>query len=130
MVNKSYAKSKGRGEVRSFTSIPHQLTDTRKYRSLTGNAKALLLDISSQFRGKNNGDLCATFSVMKSMGWKSASTLYYSKKELLEAGFIMVTRQGGRHCPTLFAITWKPIDDCNGKLAVKPTNIPLGTWKD
>lgn len=130
MSKKSYAKNTGRSETRSYTGIPHQLTDTRKYRSLSGNAKALMWDVASQYRGKNNGDLCLTFSVMKKMGWKSAATVYRAKEDLIKAGFIMVTRQGGRNCPTLYALTWYGIDECNGKLDIKPTQIAPGTWKD
>jgi len=130
MAKKSYANQKNRSESGSFFGIPHALTETRKYRSLSAKAKALILDLGSQFRGMNNGDLCATWSMMKAMGWKSSSVLYKAKTELIDAGFIMVTRQGGRHKPTLYALTWKAIDDCKGKLDIESTKAPPGNWRD
>ncbi len=130
MNKMSYANVKGKNEKGSYFTTPHVVTNTRKYRSFTNKAKSLMLDLSSQYKGNNNGDLCATWSMMKALGWKSSSTVYKAKCELLKAGYIIVTRQGGRHSPTLFAITWKAIDDCGGKLDMKATNAPLGNWRD
>lgn len=127
---KSYAKQKGRAEKGIFFGLPLNLINTGKYRSLSHHAVKLLVDIGSQYRGFNNGDLCAAWSVMRQCGWRSRSTLFNAKNELLDVGFIMVTRQGGRNCPTLYAITWKAIDECKGKLDVEPTKAPPGGWLD
>ena len=35
----------------------------------------------------------------------------------------------GRHKATLYALTFYAIDDCKGKLDVKATGSPRGTWK-
>lgn len=126
----SYAKQKGRSGTSIYFGLPHKLINTGKYRSLSPHSVKLLVDLGSQYRGFNNGDLCAAWSVMQKFGWRSRSTLFNAKKELLAAGFIMVTRQGGRNRPTLFAITWKNIDDCKGKLDVDATIAPPGGWLD
>ena len=41
----------------------------------------------------------------------------------------MVTRQGGRNMPTLFALTFHGIDECDGKHNVKPQVTAPNTWK-
>ncbi len=130
MAKNDYARQKGRNGKSIFFGLPHTLINTRKYRSLSYHAVKLLVDLGSQYRGFNNGDLCAAWSTMKPMGWKSRSSLYKAKKELLDVGFILVTRQGGRNRATLYAITWKEVNDCKGKLDIQPTKSPPGGWLD
>lgn len=65
--------------------------------------------------------------------WKSTSTLHKAKKELLDKGFIVVTKTGMkvRGHPTLLAITWNGIDDCNGEVfdeGIKVSPVPLSYW--
>jgi len=70
---------------------------------------------------------------MKTRGWKSRDTLFYAVKELLYYGFITVTRQGGRHKPTLYGLTWREINECKGKLDPmlhKQSKLPSNGWKE
>ena len=110
--------------------MPHKLINTRKYRSLSPHAVKLMIDLGSQYRGFNNGDLCLSWSVMEKYGWRSRSTLLKAKNELLAVNFIINTRQGGRNRASLFAITWKEIDECKGKLDIDPTKFQPGQWLD
>jgi hypothetical protein len=130
MRKQSHAKAKGRRENGSYTIYPHAVTNTRKYRSLSRSAKALMMDMGSRYNGKNNGDLAAPWPEMKEWGWRSSSTLLKAKKELLDAGFIVCTRHGWQNVPSLYALTWFAIDECSGKLEIPPTKAPLGTWRD
>lgn len=114
----------------SYIAIPHELLESDAYKSLSTKAVKCLLDIAAQFKGKNNGDLSCTFSLMKKRNWKSKDTLESARKEILKAGFIVLTRQGGRNSCSLYAITWKPIDECNGKHDSKPDIIPKHYWKN
>ena len=109
--------------------MPHDVLNSESYASLTAQAVKLLLDLGAQYRGSNNGDLCAAWTLMVKRGWKSKATLYRAIRELEQKGFIYKTRQGGRHCASLYAITWQPIDECGGKLDVRPTNVALGYWR-
>lgn len=127
---KSYAKVKGRAEKSIYFGLPHNLINTRKYRSLSSHAVKLMIDLGSQYRGFNNGDLCLSWSVMEKYGWRSRSTLLKAKNELLAVNFIINTRQGGRNRASLFAITWKEIDECKGKLDIDPTKFQPGQWLD
>ncbi len=66
---------------------------------------------------------------MKKVGWSSKDQLAKAIKELLDTEWIMVTRQGGRKIPTLYALTFRAIDECGGKLDVRPNREPLHSWK-
>jgi hypothetical protein len=90
----------------------------------------LAIDIAAQYRGNNNGDLCATLSVMQGRGWKSSDQLAKAKKELLEKDVIRIARQGGfPKKASLYALTWIPIDDCKGKLDIEATLTSPVNWK-
>jgi hypothetical protein len=51
-------------------------------------------------------------------------------KELVHFGLIEMTRQGGLNRCSLYALTWRPIDDCKGKLDCAATKNASGKWKE
>lgn len=122
-------KAKGRKERGSFLALPHNLIGGEEWAGLSALAVKLLIDLSRQYNGKNNGDLTIAWSVMERRGWVSKQSLYRARDELLEKGFIILTRRGGRNSPNLYAITWQPIDECGGKLDISPTVTAPATWK-
>ncbi|MDA0273293.1 MAG: hypothetical protein O3C68_08580 [Proteobacteria bacterium] len=119
----------------SFAGIPRDVIRHSDYQSLSGNAVKLLLDLSFQYRGSNNGDLTTAYSVLKERGWKSRATIDRAKKELLDARLIIETRAGrfmnpGGRC-SLYALTWLPVHDCPNKhLEHRPTTTPLRRFVD
>lgn len=128
------AKARGLPNGR-LLSIPHAVYDTKKYTNLSNAAIRLLYDLARQYNGYCNGSMCASFKLLAARGWKSKSSLERATRELLAAGFIEVTRQGGRHKATLYGFTWHQIDECKNKsgvhkLDVRPTKFAAGTWKD
>jgi len=88
-----------------------------------------MLDLYGQYKGSNNGDFAMAWSMMKKRGWRSKDTLYRARDELIDNGFVIQTRQGGKHQCSLYAITWQPIDECNGKLDCPSTIVAPGYWK-
>jgi len=128
-MTRSRRRFKGRADFVPFFAWPRDVADSEAYRTLTAHAVKLLNDLCFQFRGANNGDLSAAWRIMQPRGWKSRDTLYKAECELLRAGLIEKTRQGGRNRCNLFALTWRPIDECQGKLDVRATNVPSGLWK-
>ena len=124
------AKHKGRKGNASFLHIPHEVLNSDAYRSQDGWTAKLLVDLAGQFNGGNNGDLCAAWTIMREKGWRSKGTLHKSLNNLLEVGLIEQTRQGGKNRCSLYAITWRAIDECKGKLDVRPTRSPSGLWKE
>ena len=107
---------------KGFLHLPHVVTGHADFIRLSGSALKLLIDIAQQYNGRNNGDLCASMTLMRERGWKSNSLLTRKTRELVNKGWIIQTKQGGMGLgPTLYAITWQPIHDCGGKLEVAPT---------
>lgn len=115
-----------------FVGIPYHVVNTDHFARLSPHANKLLLDMSLQRNGRNNGALSACWTLMVKRGWKSRSTLHRAVTELIRAGFIVVTKRGmkKRGHPTLYALTWDGIDDCNVRFdaGIKPDNAPLAYW--
>lgn len=116
-----------------FTALPCVVLRSAKLANLSPVAVKLMLDLLSQYDGKNNGDLCSAYSVMQKRGWSSKSNLDRALKELLAAKFVVVTEQGGRHKPTLYALTFYAIDECLDKKGIskhslKQTSMPSNDW--
>jgi hypothetical protein len=126
MSNKNI-NAKGRRKKGKFFMIPERVFKHKDFISLSSRALKLLIDIGCQYNGYNNGDLCGASKLMKKRRWTSNDQLDKAKKELVEKGFLLITRQGGRKRPTLFALTWLPIDECKGKLDINSTKKP---WRD
>ena len=122
-------KAKSRSESGRFAGIPHACMEHENYISLNAHAKVLLLEFCKQYNGFNNGDLSASFKTMKKRGFRSKGTLDKALKELKAKGWIVVSRYGGRNTCNLYALTFHAIDDCKGKLNIKPTPTAPGTWK-
>ena len=119
----------GRQTTKSFVRFPHELLNHRNFNTLSPRATKLLIDIASQYNGRNNGDLCAPLSKMRNRGWNSSDQLFKAKNELVEKGLIRVSRQGGLNKCNLYALTWFSIDECDGKLDIASTITAPHDWK-
>ena len=90
-------KYKGSKYTEGFTGIVHSVFESPAFTALSPHACKLLLELAGQYRGKNNGNLTVAWSVVSKRGWRSRSTLWRCKAELIKAGFVYVTRKG--HMP-------------------------------
>ncbi len=124
MAKDRRAKATGRKGNSPFLNIPHSVLSSDAYRALDGWDVKLLVDIARQFTGFNNGDLSAVWSQLQQQGWNSKGTLHKSLKKLQDVGLILQTRQGGRNRCSLYAISWRAIDECKGKLDIRATQAP------
>ena len=116
-------------KVVGFSMLIHAYFQSREYAELSPRAVKLLVALYCQYRGSNNGDLCGAWSIMSKRGWTSRSQLEKALDELLAKGWISMTRQGGKRVPTLYAVSFQPIDHCGGKLDVAPCATPSHLWK-
>ena len=91
----------------------------------------MLFELGSQYRGYNNGDLQATWRRLSKTGWKSKDTIHKALSELEQYSWIIKTRQGGLNKPSLYAVTFLPINgnpkldfpyDENGKTYSAPNS--------
>jgi hypothetical protein len=109
--------------------LVHEYFRSAEYARLSPRAVKALVDLYTQFRGGNNGDLCAAWKIMAPLGWSSKDQLAKALQELLDAGWILITRMGGKRVARLYAVTWLGIDYCDGKLDVKPNPVPSMAWR-
>lgn len=121
--------AKERREPGGFAALPHCLLRSQVFITLSGHAVKLLVDLLTQYKGFNNGDLCLAWSIMAKRGWKSRDTLNKARKELLEVEVILISRYGDRRRAHLYALTFFAVDECSGKLDVKPTSRPTSEWR-
>lgn len=129
-MGSNYPKSKGRGtKSPPFVMLPHHIIDSPNYRQLSYRAKALLVDVLRFYNRRNNGDLAITPKLMKPKGWTSKDQLEKATVELEHYGFIKKSRQGGRNRCNLFALTFYPVDECQGKHDLQPATIATHEWK-
>lgn len=98
--------------------------------SLPNYAVRLLVAIAAQYRGNNNGDLAMTRAIARQFGIYSQEHLVFGLVALMERFLIQKTRQGGKKPfgPTLYAVTWQPIDDLAGKIELLPTTTASNAW--
>ena len=128
--NELRRRIKGRQTTSPFVMFPCHVLDHEVFKTLSKRATKLVIDIAAQYRGHNNGYLCAPLSLMRKRGWNSSDQLEKAKKELIEKDVILVARQGGRNKANLYALSWFPIDECKGKLDVSPTKTAPVNWKN
>lgn len=130
MSARKLERMKGRRQRGSFSVLPHDIFQSEEYAELKHRARSCLIDLICQFRGSNNGDLTAAWSIMKKRGWTSKDQLAEAIKELRERGWIIVSRQSTkRREPNLYALTWLGVDPCGGKLDIAADPVPSGLWK-
>ncbi len=105
-------KSKGYWGGGGFTAIPDCLRKSDAFMKLPRQAKGLLLDLICQYNRQNNGDLTLTPKIMRPCGWTSNAGLEKARDELIDAGLLVLSKQGGRNRPNLYALTFYGIDEC------------------
>lgn len=121
--------------VGGFAALPNAYFKTPEFAALSGRAVKLLIELILQYRRPtedrpgNNGDLSITRSTMLTRGFTSNDQLFKARDELINAGWIVQTRQGGLKIPSLYALTFVGIDPCNGKLEVEANPMPIHLWK-
>lgn len=108
---KGRARFKGSKYDEPFVGIVRSVFESPAFTALSPHACKLLLELAGQYKGDNNGNLTVAWSILSKRGWRSRTTLWRCKAELVKAGFVYVTRIG--HFPKtceLVALTWFPLD--------------------
>ena len=124
---KPFRKVKG-----GFASIDRYVIECDAFKSLRSSSVKLLLLMTCDYKGNNNGDLSAAYSKYKDY-FGSNQTLFNARDELERKGFIAVNcyggmSYGGYKLPTLYALTWLPVDDFINpeKNLFRCTHLPIG----
>ena len=112
------ARSKHKNST-SFAGIPRHIIEHKSYISISYSARNLLFLLAYQYKGKNNGNLVITWSLLKDY-FGSNTTMYKARNSLYTAGFIVINAYGGKSgngtkLPHLYALTWAPINELKGE---------------
>lgn len=127
-------KRRKRGSVAvsgPWLPMPLWFLGSRACAELSPHALKMLVDLCSQLRPNavGNGDLSAAPSVMRPRGWTSNETRQAAIAELIAADLVCMTRQGGRHRCSLYAVTLWPMDCDFAKLDHGPGCYSVNDWR-
>jgi hypothetical protein len=122
--------AKGRRERGPFIQVSKAAINSPEFAHLSAYTVKLFIDLYGQFNGRNNGDLCASWTLMHARGWRSKATLHRAIEELRDKDWLVVSRQGGRSKASLYALICLAVDECGGKLDIARTATPCGTWRN
>lgn len=126
-------KDKHRSSNKTGAWLPCEVLQSRAYVDLTSGARCVLVAIAAQYRGSgtNNGDLAVTKTVLSKYGITSSDTIWRAEKQLRQHRLLRLTRKGMkmRNTPNLYAITWRAIDVCSGKIGRLASNVAGNEWR-
>ena len=125
------SKSKRRGSNKTGAWLPCEVLQSQASIDLTLGARNVLVAVAAQYRGNNNGDLVVTRTVLAQYGITSSDTIWRAETQLRQHRLLRRTRRGMkmRNTPSLYAITWRPIDKCNGKIGRLAGNVAGNEWR-
>jgi hypothetical protein len=127
-MNRRHSSRRTTGD--HYAMLPHEVLVSRVLTTLPHFCLVILAAIADQYRGNNNGDLGMTWGIVKQYGVRSKNQLVEGLALLLGRGLIQKTRQGGKRPlgPTLYALTWRRVDDLKGKIESGATTTAANTW--
>jgi len=101
-----------------FFMLTYSMGHSPAWRSLSGAAIKVLIELRCHYNGRNNGQLFLSYGDASKRLYLSRSTVKRAFDELQAKGFLHKTRQGARHCR--LASTWA-VTDCPLKQGESPT---------
>lgn len=89
----------GRSErAQQFWMLTYSMARSPAFRSLSGAAVKILVELRCRFDGENNGRLHLSYSEAAKMLGLGKATIHRAFEELQTKGFLRQTRRGARHC--------------------------------
>ncbi len=113
---------KGRNYGEQFVPIPYAMARSAAFRSLSGPALKVWVELRSRFNGMNNGDLSVSLDEASRLLGMGKATAKRAFDELEEKGFIKLTKRGSWY--GRMATTWSVTD--RSLKGERPTN----DWKN
>ena len=113
------AKKRGRGvneKGRSkkggqFVPIPYPMAQSPAWRSLSGQAVKVYVELHSRYNGSNNGDLSLSLDEASRLLHIGKATAQRAFRELELKGFLLMTKRGSWYgrMATTWSVTDKPL---------------------
>ncbi len=114
-MTKRYTSQKGRSaKSPPFVALLNEMVGSPAFRDLKPHAVKLLVAVARGYYGSNNASLIMPFELARAWGFNNERTYTKALKELVDHGFIEMTRPAvrrGRPMAARWAITWRPIDE-------------------
>jgi hypothetical protein len=130
MASKKYKDNGDKRGNKPFTAMRHDVMDSYAWANTSMKGIKLIMDMTAQYRGNNNGDLSLAWKLMKPRGWKSEGTLNDAKDELMEKQWLIRTRKGSRNVCALYALTFFAVDASDKyDPDIRSTLKPRDSWK-
>ena len=76
MSRNRFRDAQAKREEGGFVPLPHAVIRSQGFSKLSPYAIKLLIDLLAQYKGDNNGDFSAAWTLMEPRGWKSKETLH------------------------------------------------------
>lgn len=122
------------GRSPRWVRIDERVYSSPAWRSLSGPATRLWIDLRTFLNGFNNGKIVATRTALLDRGWSSNDVRDRALNELVVRGFLRYTRKCGRN--TFHRASWLrftdipcPADEANGIAGTGPTDEYL-RWQE
>lgn len=109
-MSKHFQNGRSKNPVSQFTALPYNMTQSEAWRSLSGNALKLLIELCTGFYGTNNGDLSVGLDRAAKLLWIGKSSVSRAYAELEEKGFIRKVKPGSwiKGQATTWRVTFLP----------------------
>ena len=114
-------RTKGKGQ---FVPIPYPMAKSLAWRSLSGPAAKIFIELRARYNGRNNGDLSLSYGEAAGLLHLGKTTVKRAYDELTEKGFIVKTSKG--HWYGRKAATWATTDNV---VDVPGASIATNAWK-
>lgn len=113
-----------------WTPLLHRMTESPQWKLLSPHASKVHQVLLSKLNGYNNGNVSLPLAEWIEDYGGTKWGLRKGVKELVDKGFVIITRQGARRkIANLYALTCFAIDDVEGMDPnIVPTSKPLDLW--
>ena len=111
----------GRNDTEQYLPISYVMANSPAFRSLSGAALKVFIELRTRFNGRNNGRLTLSWDEAARLLHLGKSTIGRALEELKEKGLIVMTKRGhwfGRMA-TEWAVTDRQLDG----------HLPTNAWK-
>ena len=112
-------RRKSAGDYSRWVALHHWMLRSPAWKSLSPNAKALLLDVWQRHNGANNGEISYAVREAESIGLRRTRAAR-AFNELVERGFLVMTRNSAFTVKTRAARLWRiTAESCGDDRATK-----------
>lgn len=123
MGKRGGSKKTGEGQ---FAPLPYAMLKSDAWRSLSGAAVKVFLELHTRFNGSNNGAVRLSYAEAAEALGLGKATVQRAFADLQAKGFIALTRQGNWYQRQAheWRLTIKPMQTVKGK------EVPTHDWRD